>query len=671
MSTAKPPRRRRYLSTWVVAALSVVALLASATPTSGFGTIDSVLLGQSNEHERITRVALECPPAFLRYPSRYLQAETTPLYDLPGRCFERLTTDALAGRSAKLFHHPLGAVLRDTKPVGAVGAPDMDEFFDSVPHCDDGDFLAKAGYPRSRKDADTYLGYCRAYLVRHFQAALKHARDLVDAKSGAIVPGVLSERFDCRFVNGVEGLKRFNAFYERAVINSWTYRSLPLDVYVKRVRRYFKTQRSLANESAKCATLGHLGRVLHIAQDFYSHGNWTDLSDTSRPGGLDNPPGLGRTDRALLLDPLRKRTVITPGLITGCFSFPLLDECKGRIEHDDHLAKDKGSIGIRYAKEHPWQNRFSVCCVAGKHPRSDHSQNFDRAVRGAVQESRGLLKDFGKELIRLYPRDGETMICILYRDFPSHDCRYRVFRYRVKVELTGGASSWTHEHYARNFPNDLLNYRGAGSGSSSWKGEWRELQIRLNRTDSRVFSANTASSAFTGTATGEWTDRVYYNERPGTPPANGHTCKYDHQERRADAARIGALPLAGDDVPHWEESYDAQRLFTLVVSGPSVLATCTGFRTDPVRPHEHAYDGTYMCQFALDRFQQKVALPIRIPISELGDEQIIHERRFAHTAGGCGLGIGDPTEDCQGAYCSKGTKSRTGTLRVVMTLIKP
>ena len=435
MSTAEPHRRKPPTS--LLLALALVALLSGATRASGFGTIQG--LGQANEHERITRVALECPRAWLAAttPGELLVPGLVPRRDVPGRCIEPRTMHALAGVSAQLADHPLTGVARDSVRVGAVGASDIDAFFASVPHCTDGDFLPNVGYSRSQKTAELYLSACRQYLLRHFEQALDSARDLVDPRTGAIdFTGV---EHDCRFVDGPEGLRDFNGFLLKAGAKMRTNRkvrwffALPLQSHVTRIRKYFKAQPPLTRQTAKCRTLANLGRVLHVAQDFYAHSNWTDSADRLRPTGIHNPPGLKRSTRAPLLDPLRKQTVITEGLITACFGFPLLDECNGRIDHDEDLAKDKGEIKVEYATRAPWENQLRVVRQSTVHPRAA-GLNFNLAAEGAVRESRGLWKDFGTSLLKRYPRDGATMICILARDNRS-ECGTRVFHYRVAIEL--------------------------------------------------------------------------------------------------------------------------------------------------------------------------------------------------------------------------------------------
>jgi len=198
------------------------------------------------------------------------------------------------------------------------------------------------------------------------------------------------------------------------------------------------------------------------------------------------------------------------------------------------------------------------------------------------------------------------------------------------------------------------------------------VQIRLNRTDKQVFSFVTDSESFGGRASGQWTDKQYYNSTSASE-RNGHTCRYDTGDPPGRRAGIMALPLQGDRAADGDQSYDANEKFALIVSrGPSASANCDGLTT-PVRDAPYAYDGASSCHFATDREYLRTAPPIRIPISRLGEDEIMLEQRFQHTVGGCfpGGGFGNPEEYCVFGGCWKGSKSRSGTYRVTMTLIKP
>lgn len=123
-------------------------------------------------------------------------------------------------------------------------------------------------------------------------------------------------------------------------------------------------------QSVKCRVIGELGRMMHGMQDFYSHGNWADERDPSRPVGIDNPPGLDEPGRAplmnMLLDP-----PINPRLATACFAF-LPGECEGRIDHDAGLGKDEGQITFTY--HYPLPN--TVRTANPLNPRGKVDNNF-------------------------------------------------------------------------------------------------------------------------------------------------------------------------------------------------------------------------------------------------------------------------------------------------------
>lgn len=143
----------------------ILAAIAALVALSGghalaHGTLN--LFGQSAEHEKLTRAATACAPGF-------------KTADVPGRCFEPLSEDQLAGTSSNLktirpIRIPAG-VLKPTAvavdlpaidplvagTIGAVGAPDIETFFFDTPHCTAGDYINIAGYPQTRAEADAAL----------------------------------------------------------------------------------------------------------------------------------------------------------------------------------------------------------------------------------------------------------------------------------------------------------------------------------------------------------------------------------------------------------------------------------------------------------------------------------------------------------------------------------
>jgi hypothetical protein len=203
-------------------------------------------------------------------------------------CFEPRSADQLAGRG---------------KRFGAVGSPDLTEPFETAAHCDDADYLV-GGYPRTREVATASLRHCVDHLRGRFREATDEAENLLDA-DGEILPAEVELDIDCTFDSPQE-------------------------------------------QRAKCKSLESFGRALHGAQDLYSHSNWVDEADPTRPIGADNPPGLDLPAPSPLLD-LRGTSAPTvpAGLSTGCFvlhdSVPGVGECERRVTHSG-LNKDIGLI---------------------------------------------------------------------------------------------------------------------------------------------------------------------------------------------------------------------------------------------------------------------------------------------------------------------------------------
>ncbi|KAF2275290.1 uncharacterized protein EI97DRAFT_434507 [Westerdykella ornata] len=346
--------------------------LLSLSGTSGFGTINEPnIIGQHCEHERITRAAFACPPG---------------ISVSDGRCFEELSLHQLAGRSG-----PEGYV--GTGSNGAVGAPDM---LDPVPegpeaHCDNADFLDDPSYPQTRMEATAQLQDCVNHLRERFLEGVEAANKITDEESRIIISEVDISTLDCRFS--------------------------------------FPELQSHHFSRSKCSAIEGFGRALHGIQDFYAHSNWADRSEP--PFSAANPPGLERTDYPIFLD-LRAENDITEqvphNLSTGCFGGIFTDgpvgraghplepgsiDCTGRITHGT-LNKDNGIIdAVTGMTSKPGPNT----------PRSDIPGNFERAVQGAIKDSRRLWRHFREEIRRTYGTErGNIMVCALVRDNPNRDC---------------------------------------------------------------------------------------------------------------------------------------------------------------------------------------------------------------------------------------------------------
>ncbi|MFG2988400.1 hypothetical protein ACGFZK_03675 [Streptomyces sp. NPDC048257] len=260
--------------------------------------------------------------------------------------------------------------------AGAINADDKRPYFDIGPlHCDNADYLAPryaADYPRTRDEATTELLACVRTAVTRFRNAVRAADGLVDAGGK-----VRADQSD--------------------LSSPCTWEEKP--------------------GRAKCAVLEQLGRGWHPIEDFYSHSNWADRPAPG-PIGLDNPPGLGRTDVAPFLDIRRYSTMkdadwtreararIPADLATGCYTdFDSTGvkpaDCDGRVAHNRVLNKD----------------------TAGS-ARSKTDENFGHATAGAKAEIIRQWTDFKAELLAAYPdhRRGAQMVCALIHDDPATAC---------------------------------------------------------------------------------------------------------------------------------------------------------------------------------------------------------------------------------------------------------
>lgn len=386
-----------------------------------FGTINEpAIIGQHCEHERITRAAFACPP---------------DIKISDGRCFEELSLHQLSGRSDAYVGQGSN---------GAVGAPDM---LDPVPegpeaHCDNADFLdaqlfnLNVEYPVTRQQATNQLQICINHMRGRIEEGIDAADKIVDDGARIITPEVDISTLDCRF----------------------SFPALQMHVFAR----------------AKCSAIEGFGRALHGIQDFYAHSNWAD--DAAPPFGPNNPPGLKRTDSPVFLD-LRGENDISEqvphNLSTGCFGGLFTDgpvgkaghplepgsiDCTGRITHHT-LNKDNGLID---------QVTGNTSTPGPNTPRSDFPGNFQRAVTGAIKDSRRQWRHFREAIRRTYGTErGNIMVCALVRDKPATDCygrRVAILRDVMKTanriaEMQIPIHKWLLEELA-NKPHD----EGPGEG---------------------------------------------------------------------------------------------------------------------------------------------------------------------------------------------------------------
>lgn len=310
--------------------LIALAALTFLPTTQGlaFGTVNG--LGQSAEHEKITR--------------RAFGGELGPL-----------TLDQLAGRRGTF---------------GAVGAPDRptQEMFElSEAHCDNADYLAVPGYPRSQPQAQAMLERCRALMAVNMDNAVNWAGQLIR-------PNGQNTRLNCRFSGNIEAHAG----------------------------------------SPKCEVLRRLGLVLHAAQDFYSHSNWADAADPSRPIDAANPPGLGNLGRRAPWLDLGQQAAFPQGLITGCYegaietAHCLYTDPTGmrriRVRHAA-LNKDKGALD-------PQTLRPGV----GTTGRGKSLGNFASAVDAATDDSASKWAFFQARVRARYGAAAPVILCALSRD---------------------------------------------------------------------------------------------------------------------------------------------------------------------------------------------------------------------------------------------------------------
>ena len=338
----------------VLAGCLVLAVLGAVpAAASAFGTVR--ILGQRAEHERITRLALGCRDG--------------QTHD--GSCFERASLNQVAGSDATW---------------GAVGAPD------NIPlhlgggppywHCDDADFLGAVGYPQSRVDATQRLNECRFWAREMLYDGVKH------------------------FVEG---------------------RSWPQDGALDRAKNLLNNGRVDVSDPgtgvfnppclfdgkagrAKCNVYEPFGYVLHAVEDFYSHSNWADQPDPTKPISITNPPGLGHRDLPSFWD-LRAEAGTLPdtNLATGCYP---TDRCHGRITHDEGLSKDRADI-----------NTESGLVTDPTMPRGKIGDNTQRAVNDAINEARRQWAILRFLLVERYgAENGGKMICALTSDSADRSC---------------------------------------------------------------------------------------------------------------------------------------------------------------------------------------------------------------------------------------------------------
>jgi hypothetical protein len=349
---------------FALATASIFVLFVLPQSALAFGTVWGIL-EQRSEHERVTRLALQCGAG-----------------QQPPDCFQPASLNNLAGAGGSF---------------GAVGAADNLVAHLKIDrdywHCDNADWANPAvygiaAYPQSRHAALDKLRSCLAWgkdklydgggpwtlpPASPSNGAVGTAATLVSesGKVDASNPGVGTFNPSCTF-DGTKG-------------------------------------------RAKCNVLEPFGYVLHMAEDFYSHTNWADFSAPGEPVSLGNPYGLGNSDVAPFLDlrgPLPSDGEVPANFTSGCYP---TKACAGRIIHGESpkergLNKDKGLINTTTGKVTDPKTPRGAIVVDGV-------SNVQRAVDDAVLEVRRQWEVLRAELVQRYgPFRGARMVCALSLD---------------------------------------------------------------------------------------------------------------------------------------------------------------------------------------------------------------------------------------------------------------
>lgn len=355
----------------LVGSLAVSAAICFGGSAWGFGTYN--YLGQHSEHGMITRTGLQCFSGFKWYAT----------------CFEPVSMANFGG---------------DKGSVGGVGQPDLNpDTIASVPqaHCGRTDFLTATGYPGDRGTASDFLYACWAYLRSQLlggpnsadnnnliDGALKLADELVDAKG--------------------------NIIGSESDIGTGMFSSC---TYLFRI-----------SGRAKCNVYSRLGAALHGLEDFYSHLNWGDASDPTRPIGIANPPGLNRREVAPFMDLLPSYTradfdaIVPVDLSGGCFSVPnpVGEPCVNKVIHGNNAGTPIPGIN----KDVGYIDPVTAIASNPETPRGKIGDNFQAVVSLAAAEARRLWQNFASQLVATYgPDRGTRMVCALLRDKPVNACQ--------------------------------------------------------------------------------------------------------------------------------------------------------------------------------------------------------------------------------------------------------
>ncbi|KAM7206386.1 hypothetical protein V8F20_002735 [Naviculisporaceae sp. PSN 640] len=304
--------------------------------------------------------------------------------------------DAVSGSC--FSEESMGQLAGGLGTFGAVGNPDNPIWGITLEgheaHCDMADFFPSPDYPQSREQATAVLLDCVDHIHERFRQGIEGAAGMLD-EDGYLIPDEVK---------------------------------IPLTGC--------SMGTAIKSDNSKCTAILGFGRALHGVQDFYSHSNWADEADQNQNISVLNPPGLANTGLAPFLD---SRFIGPPyipyNLTTECWEWddetPGVGDCLNRISHNT-INKDGGEIDpVTGNPTNPNPD---------KGPRGGINDNFARAVRSAIAETRRQWRNFRDTIIEEHGEvKGARIICALTRDDPMKDCNGR--KVGIVVD-SSGSNSW-------------------------------------------------------------------------------------------------------------------------------------------------------------------------------------------------------------------------------------
>jgi hypothetical protein len=355
----------------LVMVLAMCGFGGMSIPYKAMAFGSAMILGQNNEHDRITQAALGCDSLY------------DPLTK-PAACFEPKTLNNLAGISPGYFSAVTAA---DDIAMHLSGGPDWW-------HCDKADYFDDASYPITRPNATSKLLECHDWAKSVLTTGLAYSENL--CKNSTSNP---------RWTFRCEGAASLGYLMLDGKGN----------VDVKQPAS-FGCIFNGAKGRIKCQVLQQFGYALHTLQDFYSHSNYADLN-MNWPLSWSSIPGIGNTQTPDFWD-LTSDTPSSPPLpderlSSGCYpdSACLMQK---RSNHEQNN-KDKSDIDI----------------ITGKvtNPRTERGKmeiygvtNTQRAVDLAIQQTRIAWANLQTEIIRREGSErGAKIICAIASDRPN-DC---------------------------------------------------------------------------------------------------------------------------------------------------------------------------------------------------------------------------------------------------------